>query len=178
MHCWRILREEPKWNDRLLELNNTPPVHVADNGSPMQGDTCNETEAPVRPGGRDKAKKKRSNALVYIVQSSDSTSSSSHKSNAYRSGRRSDCGSPADEAIAALRPTRRLRLSGRRGDGVDDARKDPAPPGSRAAATPAPTPGAAVNASERGKIHLPLVKARQPTVSLICLSVCVFRWSA
>ena len=70
MHCWRILREEPKWNDRLLELNNTPPVHVADNGSPMQGDTCNETEAPVRPGGRDKAKKKRSNALFDTSDSS------------------------------------------------------------------------------------------------------------
>jgi len=44
--------------------------------------------------------------------------------------------------------------------------------------SPEQRPGAAVNASERGKIHLPLVKARQPTVSLVCLSVCVFRWSA
>lgn len=25
MHCWKILRNEAKWNDRLLELNNTPP---------------------------------------------------------------------------------------------------------------------------------------------------------
>ena len=49
----------------------------------------------------------KSLTLVYIVQPSNSTSSSSHKSNAYRSGRRGDCGSPADEATAALRPTRR-----------------------------------------------------------------------
>ncbi|KAG2620809.1 hypothetical protein PVAP13_3NG201556 [Panicum virgatum] len=70
MHCWRILREEPKWNDRLLELNNTPPIHVAGNGSPMQGNTGNETEAPVRTGGRDKVKKKRSNALFDTSDSS------------------------------------------------------------------------------------------------------------
>jgi hypothetical protein len=26
MHCWKMLRNEPKWNDRFLELNNMPHV--------------------------------------------------------------------------------------------------------------------------------------------------------
>ncbi|KAL5680071.1 hypothetical protein ACJX0J_006456, partial [Zea mays] len=24
LHCWKMLRNEPKWNDKVLELNNTP----------------------------------------------------------------------------------------------------------------------------------------------------------
>ena len=65
MHCWKILRNESKWNDKVLELNsnsagiggegssqaNTAPTAVADEG--------NENSIPARPAGRDSTKRKR-----------------------------------------------------------------------------------------------------------------------
>ena len=64
MHCWKILRNEAKWNDRLLELNNTPPsVNAQANCRPMQGETENDNGAPARPEGRDSAKKSRSKGI-------------------------------------------------------------------------------------------------------------------
>lgn len=61
MHCWRILRAEPKWNDRQLELNNPPPsVDAQANCSTTQGQTINDIGFVERPEGRDNAKKSRS----------------------------------------------------------------------------------------------------------------------
>jgi hypothetical protein len=65
MHCWKILRNEPKWNDKVLELNsnsagtggegssqaNTTPAAVPEGG--------NENSMLARPEGRDSAKRKR-----------------------------------------------------------------------------------------------------------------------
>lgn len=69
MHCWRILRDEPKWNDRVLELNNTTPSGGGQQkGSPMQGETGNVD--PARPDGRDKAKKMRAKAPMLDASSS------------------------------------------------------------------------------------------------------------
>ena len=65
MHCWKILRNEAKWNDKVLELNsnsvgigadgssqaNSAPAAVAEEG--------NESTMPARPEGRDNAKRKR-----------------------------------------------------------------------------------------------------------------------
>ncbi|PUZ38834.1 hypothetical protein GQ55_9G227900 [Panicum hallii var. hallii] len=69
MHCWRILRDEPKWNDRVLELNNTTPSGGGQQkGSPMQGETGNVD--PARPDGRDKAKKMKAKAPMLDASSS------------------------------------------------------------------------------------------------------------
>ncbi|XP_039841362.1 uncharacterized protein LOC120701326 [Panicum virgatum] len=65
MHCWKILLNESKWNDKVLELNsnsagtwgegssqaNTAPTAVAEEG--------NENSIPARPAGRDSTKRKR-----------------------------------------------------------------------------------------------------------------------
>ncbi|KAJ1293047.1 hypothetical protein BS78_01G038100 [Paspalum vaginatum] len=71
-HCWIILRDEPKWNDRVLELNNTPPhVHGQQKGSPTQGEAGNGGNVdPERPDGRDKAKKMRTKRMCDTSESS------------------------------------------------------------------------------------------------------------
>ena len=77
MHCWEILRDEPKWNDRMLELNNTStPCTKARQGTsstdaiPIHGESKTQDDHLKRPEGRDSAKKKRSRAM-------DATSASS-----------------------------------------------------------------------------------------------------
>jgi predicted Zn-ribbon and HTH transcriptional regulator len=57
MHSWKILRHEPKWNDRILELNNL--VEAPGKCNPLQGETSNDPDFPVRSEGCDKAKKSR-----------------------------------------------------------------------------------------------------------------------
>ncbi|CAL5076459.1 unnamed protein product [Urochloa decumbens] len=78
MHCWKILRNESKWNDKVLELNsnsagtggqggrgssqaNTTPAAVPEGGK--------ENGMRARPEGRDGAKRKR----VADASSSSST---------------------------------------------------------------------------------------------------------
>jgi hypothetical protein len=75
MHCWKMLRNEPKWNDKLLEVRSTPSVVkvAAAVGSNVQHGNDN---APVeRPEGRDSAKRRRSredtassSAAVQVLQ--------------------------------------------------------------------------------------------------------------
>jgi hypothetical protein len=63
MHCWKLLRSEAKWNDRLLELNTSGAAVKASKTS-QNPDT--ETQSgpengdEPRPEGRDSAKRKRS----------------------------------------------------------------------------------------------------------------------
>jgi hypothetical protein len=70
MHFWEILRDEPKWNDRMLELNNTStPCTKARQGTsstdtiPIHGESKTQDDHLKRPEGRDSAKKKRSRAM-------------------------------------------------------------------------------------------------------------------
>jgi hypothetical protein len=74
MHCWKILRYEPKWNDRLLEVNSTPPVRKVPAASdPIVNQGADD---PIeRPEGRDSAKRRKgkedsasSNAAVEVLQ--------------------------------------------------------------------------------------------------------------
>jgi hypothetical protein len=55
MHCWKILRDESKWNDKVLELNNS--TSQANSGSAAVAEGGNENNMPARPEGRDSAKK-------------------------------------------------------------------------------------------------------------------------
>jgi len=61
-HCWNILRHEPKWSDKMLEINSVGMgtwvngVAVDDVGEPVSGANADTT---ARPEGRDTAKKRR-----------------------------------------------------------------------------------------------------------------------
>ncbi|TVU29753.1 hypothetical protein EJB05_21337, partial [Eragrostis curvula] len=80
MHCWKMLRNEAKWNDKILELNNNSTGTGAAGSS--QANTChaalgegiNENSLPARPEGRDSAKRKRaadsssSNTAAEVLQ--------------------------------------------------------------------------------------------------------------
>ncbi|TVU17968.1 hypothetical protein EJB05_34030, partial [Eragrostis curvula] len=57
MHCWRILKDEPKWNEKLLELNGTS-TGTGDEGA-SQANSGPDNSVPPRPEGRNNAKKKR-----------------------------------------------------------------------------------------------------------------------
>jgi hypothetical protein len=60
MHCCKMLRNETKWNDKLLEVRSTPIIAKVDvdAASNLQ---CGNDNAPVeRPEGRDSAKRRRS----------------------------------------------------------------------------------------------------------------------
>ncbi|CAN6167689.1 unnamed protein product [Urochloa humidicola] len=80
MHCWKVLRNEAKWNDKLLELNNscagtrTEGSSQANSGHAALLEGGNENSMPARPEGRDSAKRKRaadtssSNTAVEVLQ--------------------------------------------------------------------------------------------------------------
>ncbi|WVZ91553.1 hypothetical protein U9M48_037706 [Paspalum notatum var. saurae] len=67
MHCWEILKDEPKWNDKMLELNsgaNSTRVNQELPGNPG-GQSISEhadNDPLDRPEGRDTAKKRRNRA--------------------------------------------------------------------------------------------------------------------
>jgi hypothetical protein len=63
MHCWKILRDKPKWNDKVLELNNS--TSQANSGSAAVAEGGNENSMPARPEGRDSAKKRESHMLPH-----------------------------------------------------------------------------------------------------------------
>jgi hypothetical protein len=73
-HCWEVLQHEPKWNDKVLELNNSSrirrdpkasapasPVHVAVKATSETRTQGMEhgSELPERPEGRDASKRRR-----------------------------------------------------------------------------------------------------------------------
>ena len=73
-HCWNILRHEPKWNDKMIEIdtvgtgtrvNQRVPVDAA--AEPMPGENADNT---ARPEGRDNAKKRKARACAQDSQSS------------------------------------------------------------------------------------------------------------
>jgi len=76
MHCWKKLRNEAKWNNKFLELNNsTSPNGMS--SPPTQGHTVaghaepgNENMDTSRPKGRDGAKRRRSNSCTETSSSS------------------------------------------------------------------------------------------------------------
>jgi len=76
MHCWKKLRNEAKWNDKFLDLNNsTSPNGMS--SPPTQGHTVaghaepgNENMDTSRPEGRDGAKRRRSNSCTETSSSS------------------------------------------------------------------------------------------------------------
>ena len=76
MHCWKKLRNEAKWNNKFLELNNsTSPNGMS--SPPTQGHTVaghaesgNENMDTSRPEGRDGAKKRRSKSCTETSSSS------------------------------------------------------------------------------------------------------------
>lgn len=62
LHCWKMLRNEPKWNDKVLELNNTPTRKTQQPQgpcNPIGTQPSNENATIARPEGRDSAKKRR-----------------------------------------------------------------------------------------------------------------------
>ncbi|KAK3164302.1 hypothetical protein QOZ80_1AG0015560 [Eleusine coracana subsp. coracana] len=66
MHCWRILRNESKWNEKLLELNNTSTGTREEEGASQANsghggvvEGGNNNGVPPRPEVRDSAKRKR-----------------------------------------------------------------------------------------------------------------------
>ena len=76
MHCWKKLRNEAKWNNKFLELNNS----TSPNGMscpPIQGQTVgghaesgNENMDTSRPEGRDGAKRRKSKSCTEASSSS------------------------------------------------------------------------------------------------------------
>jgi len=54
LHCWKLLKDEVKWSDRMVELNaaaSKPPQAAAESGS--------NNGQPARPEGRDAAKRRK-----------------------------------------------------------------------------------------------------------------------
>jgi len=77
MHCWKKLRDEPKWNNKFLELNNStspegmsspPPQGHTGAGLAESGNENAGTES--RPEGRDAAKRRRSKSFTDTSSSS------------------------------------------------------------------------------------------------------------
>lgn len=77
MHCWKLLRNEAKWNNKFLELNNsTSPDRMeppSTQGHTVAGhaESGNENIDTTRPEGRDSAKRRRLKS--YAETSSSST---------------------------------------------------------------------------------------------------------
>ncbi|KAF0930215.1 hypothetical protein E2562_030860 [Oryza meyeriana var. granulata] len=76
MHCWKILRNEAKWNNKFLELNNSTSLDGM-SSPPTQGHTAaghaesgNENIDTSRPEGRDSAKRRRSKSFTETSSSS------------------------------------------------------------------------------------------------------------
>lgn len=66
IHCWNVLRHEPKWNERMVEINTIGTAtrvnqRLACNigGEPIPSENADNGEL-ARPEGRDSAKKRRS----------------------------------------------------------------------------------------------------------------------
>ncbi|KAF0926660.1 hypothetical protein E2562_027009 [Oryza meyeriana var. granulata] len=76
MHCWKILCNEAKWNNKFLELNNSTSLDGM-SSPPTQGHTAaghaesgNENIDTSRPEGRDSAKRRRSKSFTETSSSS------------------------------------------------------------------------------------------------------------
>jgi len=76
MHCWKKLRNEAKWNNKFLELNNCTSSDGM-SSPPTQGHTVaghaesrNENIDTSRPEGRDSAKRRRSKSFTETSSSS------------------------------------------------------------------------------------------------------------
>ena len=76
MHCWKKLRNEAKWNNKFLELNNsTSPDGMSSprtQGHTVAGhaESRNENIDTSRPEGRDSAKRRRSKSFTETSSSS------------------------------------------------------------------------------------------------------------
>ncbi|KAF0909425.1 hypothetical protein E2562_036154 [Oryza meyeriana var. granulata] len=76
MHCWKLLRNEAKWNNRFLELNNsTSPDQMSPpstQGHTVAGhaESRYENVDIARPEGRDSAKRRRSKSFAETSSSS------------------------------------------------------------------------------------------------------------
>jgi hypothetical protein len=72
MHCWEILREEPKWMAKVFGEEERPSkgkAPAAGSGS-AQGSDAPSEEDSGRPIGRDRAKKQRSAEIAATAASS------------------------------------------------------------------------------------------------------------
>jgi len=60
LHCWKILRDQAKWNDKLLELNNNGGKNNEDNVAKpgCEGELPYENNVRDKPEGRDTAKRR------------------------------------------------------------------------------------------------------------------------
>jgi hypothetical protein len=60
LHCWKILRDQAKWNNKLLELNNSGGKTNEDNvdGPGCEGQLPSENNVHDRPEGRNSAKRR------------------------------------------------------------------------------------------------------------------------
>ncbi|KAF0919116.1 hypothetical protein E2562_028400 [Oryza meyeriana var. granulata] len=56
-HCWKVLRDEPKWHAILEDLEKSNKCALDDGGDTMAQEDIREKE---RPMGRNEAKKQRS----------------------------------------------------------------------------------------------------------------------
>ncbi|KAJ1259978.1 hypothetical protein BS78_10G196900 [Paspalum vaginatum] len=66
MHCWKLLRNEAKWNDKVLELNTSGAVvkgAVTSQAASVEIHSGQDKSEEPRPEGRDNAKRKRARGL-------------------------------------------------------------------------------------------------------------------
>ena len=66
-HCWRTLRHEPKWRSNYLVAPRPPPSPRSESGSKRSRDTTEdgeEQQSPIRPIGRDAAKRNRGKKIA------------------------------------------------------------------------------------------------------------------
>jgi hypothetical protein len=75
MHCWKMLRNEAKWNDKLLEVRSTPIAAKVDAATASNLQHGNDNAPVERPEGRDSVKRRRSredtassSAAVQVLQ--------------------------------------------------------------------------------------------------------------
>ncbi|KAF0898910.1 hypothetical protein E2562_012617 [Oryza meyeriana var. granulata] len=76
MHCWKLLRNEAKWNNRFLELNNfTSPDQMSPPSTQVHtvaghAESRYENVDIAQPEGRDSAKRRRSKIFAETSSSS------------------------------------------------------------------------------------------------------------
>ena len=61
-HCWEMLKDEPKWNEKVLEILQQNKGKSKQDASPTDTPTESAEEVsslPARPEGRDSVKKRR-----------------------------------------------------------------------------------------------------------------------
>ena len=73
-HCWAILKHEPKWMNIYISAKPTAPTSESGSGSKRSRDTTEfreEHQSPVRPIGRDAAKRQKGKTVARKLAGDD-----------------------------------------------------------------------------------------------------------